>query len=216
MPPSIAVFCKICTPQKTYCQFVDPDGLNNVGKTKENSFTFPGWRRCPSAEEWRLALAEHVQEVPLVTTSWVATMARSPDPVHREVCAVLYRIREQRVEFGLVSTEKTSRWEFPHAECAANQPLLDVARKCVLEQAGMTCRESGSDSEPLDDVMATQDRQMVQLVAYLLEVDDLESTKSSRRTRWCFAEEARARIRRKPMRRLIDLALRRLVDQAGQ
>jgi hypothetical protein len=56
----------------------------------------------------------------------------------------------------------------------------------------------------------------VQLVAYLFEVDDPESSQHSRRIRWCFAEEARARIRRKPMRRLIDLALRRLADRAGQ
>jgi 8-oxo-dGTP pyrophosphatase MutT (NUDIX family) len=141
-------------------------------------------------------------------------MARSPDQVHREVCVVLYRIREQRIEFCLVSTDRSSRWEFPHSECVANQAPLDVARRCVLEQAGMTCRES--TSEALDDVMATQDRQIVQLVAYLLEVEDPESTTPSRRIRWCFAEEARARIRRKPMRRLIDLGLRRLADQAEQ
>lgn len=142
-------------------------------------------------------------------------MARSPDQVHREVCAVLYRIREQRMEFCLVSTEKTSRWEFPHSECTVNRPLLDVARNCVLEQAGMTCH-SEATLEPLDDVMATQNRQMIQLVTYLLEVDDPESSTPSRRIRWCFAEEARARIRRKPMRRLIDLALRKLADRAGQ
>ncbi len=88
-------------------------------------------------------------------------MARSPDQVHREVCAVLYRIRDQRVEFCLVSTEKTSRWEFPHLECTTNQQPVEVAQHCVLQQAGMTCRDLAA--EPLDDVMATQDRQVVHL-----------------------------------------------------
>jgi hypothetical protein len=36
---------------------------------------------------------------------------------------------------------------------------------------------------------------------------------SAQRRRWCQAEEARAWIRRKPLRRLIDLALRRLKDR---
>jgi ADP-ribose pyrophosphatase YjhB (NUDIX family) len=139
-------------------------------------------------------------------------MARSPDQVHREVCAVLYRIQDQRVEFCLVSTERTSRWELPHTEIADRESSLEAAYRCVLEQTGLVCHTG--QQEPLDDVMATQNRRLVQVVAYLLEAQP-GGNGAPHRIRWCLAEEARARIRRKPMRRLIDLAIRRQADQAG-
>ena len=141
-------------------------------------------------------------------------MARSSDQVRREVCAVPYRIRDERAEFCLVSTERTSRWEFPHTEITGDQPPLNAAHRCVREQAGLACRVEAC--QPLDDVLATQNRQLVRMVAFLLEIQEAEPTAAQRRTRWCFAEEARARIRRKPMRRLIDLALRQIAGEAGQ
>jgi 8-oxo-dGTP pyrophosphatase MutT (NUDIX family) len=139
--------------------------------------------------------------------------ARSVDhgSIAREVCAVPIRVREQQVEFCLISLESASRWEFPHMPIGADEPPLEAARRCLMEQAGLKCRPVSD--EPLDTVMATQNRRLVQLVAFLLEVEFAESadlSNTGRKIRWCLAEEARARIRRKPMRRLIDLALRRL------
>jgi ADP-ribose pyrophosphatase YjhB (NUDIX family) len=117
------------------------------------------------------------------------------------------------VEFCLVSTERTSRWELPHTEIAEGESSLEAAYRCVLEQTGLACRTG--QQEPLDDVMATQNRRLVQVVAYLLEAQP-GGNGAPHRIRWCLAEEARARIRRKPMRRLIDLAVRRQAGQAGQ
>ena len=48
------------------------------------------------------------------------------------------------------------------------------------------------------------------MIGYLMQVvraDDLWPQQSSYKRRWCLAEEARVRIRRKPLRRFIDLAL---------
>jgi hypothetical protein len=120
-------------------------------------------------------------------------------------------MRNQRIEFCLVSAERTSRWEFPHIEIGAADLPLEAARRVAVEQTGLVCRIS--QSEPLDDVLATQDRRLVQLISFLLEVDEASSGGGLRRIRWCLPEEARARIRRKPMRRLIDLALRRQPEQ---
>jgi 8-oxo-dGTP pyrophosphatase MutT (NUDIX family) len=139
-------------------------------------------------------------------------MARSPDrgTVHHEACAVPFRLREQRIEFCLVSAERSSRWEFPHTLIAENETPDQAARRCVMEQAGLPSH--AEKQEQLDDFKTTQNERRVRFTAYLLEVDSAGSTKSQHRVRWCFAEEARARIRRKPMRRLIDLAMRRQTD----
>ena len=139
--------------------------------------------------------------------------ARSVDHgnVAREVCAVPIRVREQQIEFCLVSLERASRWEFPHTTIGADEPPLEAACRCLLDQAGLECRPIFD--EPLDTVLATQNRRLVELVAFLMEVEPVELadlSKTGRKIRWCLAEEARARIRRKPMRRLIDLAIRRL------
>jgi 8-oxo-dGTP pyrophosphatase MutT (NUDIX family) len=131
--------------------------------------------------------------------------------VYHEACAIPYRITDQRMEFCLISAQRTSRWEFPHTPIGASELPLEAAYRCTLEQAGLVCRRA--KQEPLDEVLATQNRRQVKLTAYLLEVESAGVAESGFRIRWCFAEEARARIRRKPMRRLIDLALR---QQPGQ
>ena len=140
-------------------------------------------------------------------------MARSVEQVHREVCAVAYRRRKRRMEFCLVSVERSSRWEFPRSEIVGNELPLQAACRCLLEQTGFVCRPDRQ--EPLDEITTTQNRRLVQMVSFLLQVEE-PADESCRRVRWCFPEEARARIRRKPMRRLIDLAIRYHEDQAEQ
>ncbi|HEY2881072.1 MAG TPA: hypothetical protein VGJ15_01535 [Pirellulales bacterium] len=54
---------------------------------------------------------------------------------------------------------------------------------------------------------ASANKDISPVAAFLLRVEKAGAAKSCR-IRWCLAEEARARIRRKPLRRLIDLALR--------
>jgi hypothetical protein len=141
--------------------------------------------------------------------SWVAIMAREIESVvNRQACGVPYRIRDDRVEFCLVSAQRSNRWEFPHTPIGADESPLEAACRCALEHIGLVCLSA--TQEPLDDVLATQNRQLVRLVAFQLEVSPTKETDAGHRIRWCLPEEARARIRRKPMRRLIDLALRRL------
>jgi 8-oxo-dGTP pyrophosphatase MutT (NUDIX family) len=110
------------------------------------------------------------------------------------------------MEFCLVATPRASRWEFPHTEIKKEESPLEAACRSVHEEAGFKCRPA--KLEPLDDTEATHNRQLVRLTSFLLEVQDADKTDAPRPIRWCLAEEARARIRRKPMRRLIDLALR--------
>ncbi|MEX0978127.1 MAG: hypothetical protein WDZ48_04715 [Pirellulales bacterium] len=55
------------------------------------------------------------------------------------------------------------------------------------------------------------------MIGYLMRVDHVDDAwpcdKSHRRL-WCLAEEARVRIRRKPLRRFIDLALQGMSKRA--
>jgi 8-oxo-dGTP pyrophosphatase MutT (NUDIX family) len=149
-------------------------------------------------------------------------MARSGNHARaqHQACAVPYRLADQRVEFCLYSVERTSRWEFPYTAIAPGESPAQAACRAALESTGLVCRHT---DQSLEDVTATQNRRLVRLTSFLLEVESAAADGGSvaaadtgppdaamPRTRWCFAEEARARIRRKPMRRLIDLALRSL------
>ncbi|HTQ39707.1 MAG TPA: hypothetical protein VMJ32_11815 [Pirellulales bacterium] len=127
-----------------------------------------------------------------------------------EACAVPFRFRDQRLEFCLVSAEGSSRWEFPHATIAEHETAEQAARRCVTDFAELISLPG--NSLPLDDLTTTQNGRQVRITVFLLQVDSADVAKDGRRIRWCFAEEARARIRRKPMRRLIDLALRRQTE----
>lgn len=135
---------------------------------------------------------------------WLRHMAS--ENVEQQVCAVTYRLRDKRMEFSLVATETNSRWEFPHAQLEADAVAIEAACRCAREQTGLVCKPALD--EPLDDVLATQDRRLIRLIAFLVETGSATKKEAERRIRWCLPEEARARIRRKPMRRLIDLALR--------
>ena len=123
-----------------------------------------------------------------------------------EACHVAYRIRNARIEF-LISREGSSRWEFPQAAIAKGENPAEAACRSVRELAGLSCRLA--DRKALDEFTARQQGQPVLVRAFLVLAEDTDAAHSQKRVRWCLAEEARARIRRKPMRRLIDLALAR-------
>jgi hypothetical protein len=80
-----------------------------------------------------------------------------------------------------------------------------VAVRCAKNKSGVICRRPSR--KPLDRFSAMHNKRATLFIAFLLNAK-AEAARTVRRSRWCFAEEARARIRRKPMRRLIDLALR--------
>lgn len=126
-----------------------------------------------------------------------------------EVCLVPYRLTSNGVEFCLVTEIGENRWEFPkseldHEEAPVDEPLSQAAQSTGLwgetESAG-----------PLGDFRATRGTQARAMTGYLMRVTattDAWPRQTTHRRLWCLAEEARVRIRRKPLRRFIDLALR--------
>ena len=99
----------------------------------------------------------------------------------------------------------------------ARRRLRDAYESCVDTRKFVVItspvRLVSEDLERVVLFMELRPPDQVELVAFLLEVEPVEladSPKTERKIRWCLPEEARARIRRKPMRRLIDLAIRRL------
>jgi hypothetical protein len=133
---------------------------------------------------------------------------RNREQIHvHESCAIPYRFTSQGVEFCLVSEAKVNRWEFPHlsgAEGFSPGALVDA----VATTAGATGRLDAE--KPLAEFVAARGGEARSTAAYLLHVTDVDDAwprQAGRRRLWCLAEEARMRLRRKPLRRLIDMAL---------
>jgi hypothetical protein len=101
-----------------------------------------------------------------------------------------------------------NRWEFP--KIRLDEGPCDPAR---LDEAARSAGLRGDvDSrEPLGSFVASRGNQTRSMHGYLMRVDHVDDSwpsEQSHRRLWCLAEEARVRIRRKPLRRFIDLALR--------
>lgn len=123
-------------------------------------------------------------------------------------CAVPFRRRGGRTEFLLVTPTGETAWRFPSAEFADAAGEDDQNCALVGDEIGL---RGALDGEPLGQFEVARGERADVVVAYLLEVADDESGACPHlRTRWCLPEEARIRIRRKPLRRLVDLAVHRL------
>lgn len=140
---------------------------------------------------------------------------RRPDraAIH-ETCAVAFRARGETHEFCLVVIPGDSRWEFPHAPLRAGEEPSAAALRVLGEQAGWDARLF--DPVPVGEFryLCGSERRVV--TAFLLQCDDdrlaaaARAPTESRRPQWFLPEEARARLRRKPMRLLATTAQRRL------
>jgi hypothetical protein len=128
-----------------------------------------------------------------------------------ECCVVPYRATAMGIEFCLVTPNSENRWEFPKA-------ALDEDRAAPLVLLGEIAVANGLDGptleiEPLGDFSARRGNEARTMTGYLMEVtrsaDDWPQKQSHKRL-WCLPEEARVRIRRKPLRQFIDQALRRI------
>jgi hypothetical protein len=126
-----------------------------------------------------------------------------------ESCVVPYRLTDLGIEFCLVSQIAGNRWEFPKTETngddGAGETLLDRAA------AGAGLKGQLQGESPLDAFVAARGNLARRVTAYLMHVttvDDDWPKQSTHRRLWCLAEEARVRLRRKPLRRFIDVALR--------
>ena len=137
-----------------------------------------------------------------------------PDEIattREQVCAVPFRLRSSRPEFCLVAINGDSRWDFPRGNVLLGESSHTTALRRALEVAGLECEMEVAS--PLDQFAASTTDAAEVVTAFLIRVEN-ESLgwpgSNGHRRRWCFAEEARVRIRRKPVRRLVDLAVRYL------
>ena len=134
-------------------------------------------------------------------------MVKRPSVETHESCVVPYRLTHLGVEFCLVSEAKVNRWEFPKV-----RGEQDVAARALLDEVAASAGATGDlqGDGPMAQFVAARGGAPCRTSAYLMRVtivSDSWPQQAARRRLWCLAEEARARLRRKPWRRLVDLAL---------
>ncbi len=123
-----------------------------------------------------------------------------------ECCVVPYRITAYGPEFCLVTPNAENRWEFPKIKLGRND-APDKVRDAAAKMAGLVGQIS---VEQIGSFVASRKNETRSMIGFLMRVEDaLEAwpKQKSHRRLWCLAEEARVRIRRKPLRRFIDRAL---------
>lgn len=122
-------------------------------------------------------------------------------------CVVAYRSVGGRVEFYLTRSIDENSWEFPEVACVnhhVEKTALAVAD--AMAELGLLGRLAAGG--PIGEFRYSRGDHARNVTAYLFHVlDDAVLAKRSH-GRWCMAEEGRRRIRRKPMRRLLDTALK--------
>ena len=125
-------------------------------------------------------------------------------------CVVPYRRLSGQVEFCLIRPDQQNRWEFPKTVVSQGE----CSKALALREAEIAAGLRGLlDESPLGRFASSRGSHAQSVIAFLMLVTNChdQSVHISLPTRrWCLAEEARVRIRRKPLRRLIDEALRRL------
>lgn len=139
-----------------------------------------------------------------------------PSAETHECCVVPYRVTSSGAEFCLLTPVSENRWEFPKIRMAEPASYDAQLLHQAAEAAGL--RGAVSSKEPLGSYVAHRQSETRSMVGFLMRVEDVEDSwpsQTSHRRLWCLPEEARLRIRRKPLRRFIDLALQNL-KQAPQ
>jgi hypothetical protein len=124
-----------------------------------------------------------------------------------ECCVVPYRRTQFGVEFCLVTPVAENRWEFPKIALDPDAvPSLEV----LSEAASSAGLQGRIEAERLGDFAARRGNELRSMIGYLMHVDSAAEAwprQHSHKRQWCLAEECRVRIRRKPLRQFIDLAL---------
>lgn len=144
-----------------------------------------------------------------LTSNYTGPMEQRERIQRHESCVVAFRETERGVEFCLVNHGGANRWEFPKTSTEGDGASPQFLLETVAGGAGL--RGHLRSEEPLDAFVAARGNESRSVTAYLMcvtRVDDESPADTRGRRLWCLAEEARARLRRKPFRRFIDLALR--------
>lgn len=125
-----------------------------------------------------------------------------------ECCVVPYRRTQFGVEFCLVTPISENRWEFPKISLDADgAPSAELLEKA---SARVGLKGQLQTGEPLGHFEAKRGNEARSMTGYLMHVVEFTETWPQQKTHkrlWCLAEEGRVRIRRKPLRQFIDLAL---------
>jgi hypothetical protein len=125
-----------------------------------------------------------------------------------EACVVPYRLTSSGVQFCLLSPLAESRWEFPKIPLPAETGAVSAELRRLAESLGIG--GSVRAEEPLGNFAAARGSEFRSMTGYLMHVSEVADEwplVHQYRRLWCLAEEARVRIRRKPLRRFIDRAL---------
>lgn len=125
------------------------------------------------------------------------------------LCGVPYRMTSRGPLFCLSSNSNGARWGFhttPY-DSSGIERLLNV----FAVDLGLGC--SFRFSQPIDRFSTSRNEEPGDVHAYLLRVDveyAIWGRSDEFRRRWCLSDEAQLRVRRKPIQRLIDNAVRKL------
>ena len=125
-----------------------------------------------------------------------------------EACLVPYRLTSSGIQFCLVSTVADNRWEFPKIPLPDKADSMAASLEKLAESLGI--QGTVRAGEPLGRFEAARGSESRTMAGYLMQVTDVSNEgpwQGKYRRLWCLAEEARVRLRRKPLRRFIDLAL---------
>jgi hypothetical protein len=135
----------------------------------------------------------------------------------RECCVVPYRITSSGTEFCLLTPQAENRWEFPKVRLSGDSECDAAHLGQAASSAGL--RGSVAADEPLGSFVASRGNETRSMQGHLMRVDHSDdSWPHAERYRriWCLPEEARVRIRRKPLRRFIDLALQSVAQSPAR
>lgn len=123
-------------------------------------------------------------------------------------CAVPYRRLEDKIEFCLILSPHDRAWDFPQVEVPAEACGPDLVAEQARRQGGLQGHIDGK--RPLGQYSSSRAGMHKEVTAFLMEVTAVVDDPADVTRRWCLAAEAKARIRRKPLRRLVDVAQRLL------
>jgi len=130
----------------------------------------------------------------------------------RQASAVPYRIRNDRVEFCLITSIEKRRWGFPKGIIDPGETPEETARKEAEEEAGLHGLIVG---DPLGTYRYRKWGTELIVCVYLMQVttadDEWEESRWRERV-WCSADDARAIICRDEVRDLVDAAVERIAS----
>ncbi|MBI2823121.1 MAG: NUDIX hydrolase [Planctomycetia bacterium] len=141
-------------------------------------------------------------------------MSSDPHQDLRQASAVPHRAADHGQEFCLITSISGGRWGFPKGIIDAGETPTETALKEALEEAGLRGR---LDGEPLGQYRYAKWGRMLTVTAFLMEVNQCEDQwleAHERQRRWVTADEALGLLDRRPLARLLELALERLQSTA--